>query len=83
MQLEQLWSRWATLSLLAVLFSGCQQGLATYADGSTEKSPKWVQAAGGEARHGQRRELSNDPLNLREVFMSEKARDIERNLGFD
>ncbi len=41
----------------------------------------WVKEAGGIARGERPVEKVNDPLKLRNVFMSEQARDIERNLG--
>ncbi|MCA9079041.1 MAG: hypothetical protein KDA58_00720 [Planctomycetaceae bacterium] len=46
-----------------------------------KKGDPWVQSAGSMARTELPREEVNDPLKLRNVFMSETARDIERNLG--
>ena len=76
-----------SLALAAVVFAGSLAGCAAasrgYVDPTDEKSAKWVGEAGREARAGMQRESSTDPLGLRNVFMSEKARDIERNLGYD
>ncbi|MBX3444209.1 MAG: hypothetical protein KF774_17535 [Planctomyces sp.] len=41
----------------------------------------WISAAGLEGRPDQERETVTDPLNLRPIFMSERARSIERNVG--
>lgn len=51
-----------------------------YADG-TESSDPWVMEAAAEGRRDFRTESANDPLNLRRFFMSQKARDIEQNVG--
>lgn len=80
-----------TLSLTSALLglsvlltaAGCAGAFNDYADPTAERSEKWVDDAGREARAGMMRESGNDPLNLRELFMSQKARDIERNLGVD
>lgn len=52
------------------------------ADG-TEDIEKWVEDAGSEARAGRTVETESDPLGLRNIFMSEKALSIERNLGIE
>lgn len=41
----------------------------------------WVQEAGKVTSQVHTKEEVIDPLNLRQVFMSEQARSIERNLG--
>ncbi len=45
------------------------------------ESDPWIEDAGTVARSEHSAEAVNDPLKLRDVFMSNKARDIERNLG--
>ena len=45
------------------------------------KGDPWVQAAGEETRREHAKEEVNDPLGLRNIFMSEQARSIERNVG--
>ncbi|MCA9075711.1 MAG: hypothetical protein KDA93_11805 [Planctomycetaceae bacterium] len=54
-----------------------------YHDPTDDSSDPWVQEVGVEARGHQTKEQANDPLGLRNVFMSQKARDIESNLGFE
>jgi len=41
----------------------------------------WIAAAAGEGRQDQKAEKSNDPLHLRQYFLSNKARSIENNVG--
>ena len=41
----------------------------------------WIHDAGTIARSEHTAEEVNDPLGLREIFMSRRARSIERNLG--
>ena len=41
----------------------------------------WIAAAAGEGRHDQRAETADDPLHLRQYFVSPKARSIENNVG--
>ncbi len=45
------------------------------------KGDPWVQQAGNEIRGEHTREDVVDPLHLRNLFMSEQSRAIERNLG--
>lgn len=54
-----------------------------YADHTNDSNDPWVRAVGEEGRGGRPREKVDDPLNLRNMFTSEKSRDIERNLGID
>jgi hypothetical protein len=54
-----------------------------YSDPTDEIGDPWVQAAGDEARGHQPKESADDPDWLRNLMMSPKARDIERNLGFE
>lgn len=78
------------LCLLAAVTSagltGCsslaalQPPTSGYADG-TESSDPWVMQAAAEGRRDIAPEDANDPLNLRRFFMSQKARDIETNVG--
>ncbi len=41
----------------------------------------WIAAAASEGRFDHKPEVANDPLRLRQYFMSNKARAIENNLG--
>ena len=80
--------------LLLQFASGCQS-LASFSGmkslglhpSSNRENPQdahsdpWIQDAGAVTRSEHSAETVNDPLHLREVFMSNKARDIERNLG--
>jgi hypothetical protein len=82
----------ACLAAASLATSGCawlseQPGFAAlrppatgYSDG-TESSDPWVMQAAAEGRRDFRTESANDPLNLRRFFMSQKARDIETNVG--
>ena len=71
------------VALVVTGSAGCQRGLTNYEHGPDIPSEPWKQAVGTEGRGGAPLEKSSDPLNLRNVFMSQKARDIERNLGFE
>lgn len=85
----------AALSLALVLVAGCQSAFSqrlkqtfTYRGGQSsrenpadEPSDPWINDAGNVARTEHPSEEINDPLNLRQYFMSQRARDIERNLG--
>jgi hypothetical protein len=52
-------------------------------DPGSESTDPWVQEAGAQARGNREMEKEADPLNLKRFFMSDKARDIERNLGVE
>jgi hypothetical protein len=52
-------------------------------DPGSETGDPWVQQAGAEARGHRPVEKEFDPLGFRQVFMSDRARDIERNLGIE
>ena len=54
-----------------------------YTDPADDIGDPWIQAAGDEARGHRPKEQSDDPDWLRNLMMSPKARDIERNLGFE
>jgi hypothetical protein len=41
----------------------------------------WISAAASEGRQEQKSESANDPLHLRQYFLSNKARAIENNVG--
>lgn len=56
---------------------------AHYDDPTASSGDPWVQQAGVEARGDRPKETANDPLGLRNIFMSEKARSIERNMGIE
>ena len=52
-------------------------------DPGSETSDPWIQKAGAEARGNRPVEHEPDPLGLKQIFMSNKARDIERNMGIE
>jgi len=52
-------------------------------DPGSESSDPWVQQAGAEARGHRPVETEYDPLKLKQFLMSDKARDIERNMGIE
>lgn len=52
-------------------------------DPGSETSDPWVQQAGAEARGHRPVEKEYDPLGLKKYLMSDKARDIERNMGIE
>ena len=54
-----------------------------YINPADEEDEAWVTELGEEARGDRPREKEPDPLGLKPLIMSEKARSIERNLGFD
>jgi hypothetical protein len=54
-----------------------------YINGADEKDEAWVTEAAEEARGDRPREKEPDPLGINHLFESEKARSINRNLGFD
>ena len=41
----------------------------------------WIAAAASEGRSGEKVEKSNDPLHMRQFFLSNRARAIENNVG--
>lgn len=84
----------STVCLMFCLSLGCQSGMfrgysqtVGYRSGGESENPAqqtsdpWIQDVGTYARSEHQREPVYDPLKLRNIFMSEKARDIERNLG--
>ena len=54
-----------------------------YVDTTEMEDDTWITDAADTGRKGRTVEVQNDPLNLREIFMSEKARSIERNVGIE
>lgn len=52
-----------------------------YADPTAQSSDPWVGQAGAEGRGNRKRESSRDPLD--KILWSEKAHEINRNLGVD
>jgi hypothetical protein len=52
-------------------------------DPGSETSDPWIQQAGAEARGDRPVEKEYDPLGLKKYVMSDKARDIERNMGIE
>lgn len=82
--------RWIACAMLLASSVGCQSwgqpgrmSSRLNSQGSRENPviDPWVQEYGEFARNELPPESSNDPLGLRKYFVSEKARDIERNLG--
>ena len=85
----------AALLLALVFTSGCQSAFSqrlrhafTYRGSDSfrenpadQPSDPWINDAGSVARTEHPAEEINDPLKLRQYFMSQRARDIERNLG--
>lgn len=71
--------------LLFLSFSGCQSVLGSRALRTAateeEKQDPWIRSAGDIARTEHTYEEVRDPLGLRKYFTSEKAREIERNVG--
>jgi hypothetical protein len=56
-------------------------GTHGYHDATAESSDPWVQEVGDQARGHQTKEKDADPEWMRNFLMSQKARDIESNLG--
>jgi|GEM_PF-1756092 len=89
--MRQLEHRFQTLFLVLILTGlmagGCQSAMgsravrAAAAEEESDKSDAWVHSAGDVARTEHTLEEIHDPLGLRKYFMSEKAREIERNVG--
>lgn len=73
----------ASMSESGSLFSSMSPGGEESESNAGRSSDPWVSQAGTEARKHLPREKTNDPLGLRNIFMSEQARDIEHNLGID
>ena len=60
---------------------GYREGDSARENPANQTSDPWIRDAGTIARQEHQTEPVNDPLNLRRVFVSQKAQDIERNLG--
>ncbi|MCA9024046.1 MAG: hypothetical protein KDA86_02415 [Planctomycetaceae bacterium] len=58
-------------------------GNGDYHDTTGDSSDPWVQEAGAEARVNHPREKDPEPPWMRNFLMSQKARDIESNLGIE
>ena len=54
-----------------------------YVDTTEMDDETWIKEAADTGRKGRTVEVENDPFNLRDIFMSEKARSIERNVGIE
>lgn len=52
-------------------------------DDGTDSSDPWIAEAGGEGRAEFAKEKEADPFGWKPLFMSQKARDIEKNLGIE
>jgi hypothetical protein len=66
--------------MMSQSFGMMKPSTGDYDDGTDSVDEGWVREAGIEARGDRPVEKENDPFR---VFMSPKARSIERNLGFD
>ncbi len=64
-------------------FTAMRPPTGGYQDSTEESSDPWVQAVGDQARGHQIKEKEADPLGLRNLLTSQKARDIESNLGYE
>jgi len=88
--------RYAASLLAVILCAGCQSSflpapftqIVGYRSGNGERenpadqsSDPWVEDVGTVARQEHNIQKIVDPLKLRNVLMSSKARSIERNLG--
>ena len=74
--------------LLGLGFCGCNTPLATrgldnYDHGPDQPIESWTQKAGTEGRADKTMQKSSEPDWFRNLLTSQKARDIERNLGFE
>lgn len=82
-------SRAASIALaLSVMVSGCKStnlmdSLHLKDVEGTRSEDPWTTQAGTEGRAGRAVEKEYDPLNLKKLMMSEKAREIERNCGVE
>lgn len=63
--------------------SSFRPGNRDYDDPTTDSSDPWVQEVGVEARGHQKKDKDGDPAWLRNLLTSQKARDIESNLGIE
>lgn len=73
---------------VGLLSTGCNtplaaQGLDNYDHGPDKPIESWTQTAGSEGRADKTMQKSNEPDWFRNLLTSQKARDIERNLGFE
>lgn len=84
--------RGAVYLLCGLMLSGCVSPMGLHTAGRGLKSSSgareapvsgdpWVEDAGSFARVEHTREEVRDPLGLRDFLTSEKARQIERNVG--
>jgi hypothetical protein len=79
--------------LMLLMQFGCQSfrnGLARafpdhkgYDNGTDDTSDPWIAEAGVEGRSEFKTEKEADPFGWRPLLMSQKARDIEKNLGIE
>jgi hypothetical protein len=49
--------------------------------GPDDPGDPWISAAASEGRQDQKSQMAQDPLRLRQYFLSNKARSIENNVG--
>lgn len=82
------WLMLATLGLTIAACTGCasSDGLTLfknrdYADPTEGADDPWTSTAGEEGRRGRPKEKSEEPKWFREFTMSDRAREIENNLG--
>lgn len=91
-----LFHRMLLLLMGAIVCAGCQSSpfggrfaqtvgyrdtTSAREDPASQSSDPWVQDVGQITRKEYANEKIVDPLKLRDFFVSEKAQDIERNLG--
>ena len=74
---------WGILSVSGCTLSGFKSKFQLQEVDGTESEDPWTTQAGAEGRAGRPVEKEADPLGLRNLLMSEKAREIERNCGFE
>jgi len=82
------WMKLAVVSAALSLAGGCAstEGMSLfknrdYKDPTDGADDPWTAQAGAEGRGGRPKEKSEDPRWLRELTMSDRAREIENNLG--
>lgn len=74
------------VALLGLSSVGCQsmwpgKAMRTARHDTPESDDPWIRSAGDIARTEHTYEEVQDPLRLRKYFTSDKAREIERNVG--
>ncbi len=70
-------------SAASTTMASFRPGTSGYHDPTTDSSDPWVQQVGDTARGHQTKDKDSDPPWLRNMLTSQKARDIESNLGIE